>query len=133
METFEQKTTLGNHAGSADRREISMIERVARAIAQENIKSSGLARWQHDENLARAAIAAMREPTTSKIEITASDAAGRLFVGVGEVRWIAATVTDGASFKPAVILEWRVMEPDGTTIGWLPLPVKREDAMEDAQ
>jgi len=38
-----------------------MIERVARAIAQENIKSSGLARWQHDENLARAAIAAMRE------------------------------------------------------------------------
>jgi hypothetical protein len=64
----------------------------------------------------------------SKVEIMATDAAGRVFVGLGDVIWNALLVEHGGtSFQPAAVYSWLITESDGRSIGWLPLPLKQED------
>lgn len=68
----------------------------------------------------------------SKVEITATNAAGEVFVGYGEVTWLSVTVENaGKAFKPRKIENWRIYESDGSLIGWMPLPLKQGDDDDD--
>lgn len=54
----------------------------------------------------------------SRVEITATNAAGDVFIGRAEIEWQATSIKDvGISFKPKAIHEFMVYESDGSCLG----------------